>query len=310
MDIQNADALNPLILTHDNRTNQLLWSPVPDICKNEPCALGVDEAGRGPVLGPMVYGVCYCPVSVQEELRGLGAVDSKSIAEIQRELAFEKLCERTSDVGWAVEIISPNTISNKMLRRSKVSLNEISHNSAIALIQQAIDNGVRLTEVYVDTVGPPEKYQDKLSGIFPGIKITVAKKADATYPVVSAASICAKVCRDRAVSNWKFKEEVEITGDAWGSGYPNDPVTKKFLSENLDPVFGFPQIVRFSWSTADKILKEKCAPVEWEDVDDDGVPTGVQTIQSFFTKPAASSGSKLSHRFFTERNLNRETCLD
>ncbi|KAF4517245.1 hypothetical protein B566_EDAN011629 [Ephemera danica] len=159
MDIQNADALNPLILSHDNRTNQLLWSPVPDICKNEPCALGVDEAGRGPVLGPMVYGVCYCPVSVQEELRGLGAVDSKSIVENQREIAFGKLCERASDVGWAVEIISPTTISNKMLRRSKVSLNEISHNSAIGLIQQAIDNGVRLTEVYVDTVGPPEKYQ-------------------------------------------------------------------------------------------------------------------------------------------------------
>ncbi|KAF4517243.1 hypothetical protein B566_EDAN011627 [Ephemera danica] len=105
-------------------------------------------------------------------------------------------------------------------------------------------------------------YIDKLSGIFPGIKITVAKKADSTYPVVSAASICAKVCRDRAVSNWKFKEEVDITGDAWGSGYPNDPLTKKFLSENLDSVFGFPQFVRFSWSTADKILKEKCAPVE------------------------------------------------
>jgi ribonuclease HII len=47
--------------------------------------------------------------------------------------------------------------------------------------------------------------KDKLSGIFPGIKIVVAKKADATYPVVSAASICAKVCRDRAVNNWKFQ---------------------------------------------------------------------------------------------------------
>ena len=55
---------------------------------------------------------------------------------------------------------------------------------------------------------------------------------------------------------WNFQE--------WGSGYPGDPVTKKFLRDNLDPVFGYPTIVRFSWSTAEKLLNEKGVKVMFE----------------------------------------------
>lgn len=77
-----------------------------------------------------------------------------------------------------------------MLKRTKYSLNEVSMDSAICLINKAIDLGVNIAEIYVDTVGPPEKYQAKLSALFPDFQITVAKKADSTYPIVSAASIC------------------------------------------------------------------------------------------------------------------------
>lgn len=108
--------------------------------------------------------------------------------------------------------------------------------------------------------------------------MTVAKKADSLYPIVSAASICAKVTRDRVIQNWKFVEDIEVSGK-YGSGYPNggianlfneflliviltDPLTKKFLEDNIDPIFGFPNLIRFSWSTASKILEEKAVPVE------------------------------------------------
>lgn len=57
--------------------------------------------------------------------------------------------------------------------------------------------------------------------IFPDFKITVASKADATYPCVSAASICAKVSRDRALQVWKFEDGIQKSEEGWGSGYPN-----------------------------------------------------------------------------------------
>lgn len=174
----------------------------------------------------MVYGITYCPETRTGELKTIGCADSKTLTEDQREKLFEKIDSLGDFVGWAVEIISPNSICNSMFRRVKHSLNEVSHDSAIGLIKKALDLGVNVTSVFVDTVGPPEKYQAKLSAIFPEIKVTVSKKADSLFPVVSAASICAKVARDKALNSWKFQEipfsvlKNEGRDLKWGSGYP------------------------------------------------------------------------------------------
>ena len=75
--------------------------------------------------------------------------------------------------------------------------------------------------MYVDTVGTASKYQDMLSQKFPGVKVTVSAKADAMFPIVSAASICAKVVRDRVLKSWRFNEMPTFPSGDYGSGYPS-----------------------------------------------------------------------------------------
>ena len=95
-------------------------------------ALGIDEAGRGPVLGPMVYGGYFCPVGAKS-LAKFGYKDSKKLTETEREALFEKAKE--SGHGWRVIVLQASELSNKMLRRSKYNLNLISHDAAAELIQ-------------------------------------------------------------------------------------------------------------------------------------------------------------------------------
>ncbi|KAK4764826.1 hypothetical protein SAY86_025916 [Trapa natans] len=259
---------------------------------SRPCIMGIDEAGRGPVLGiispsspsllfaisnsielfgvvlrrylagPMVYGCLYCAQSYQKTLSTLNFADSKTLKEEKREELFENL-KTNESIGWAVDVIDPRELSAKMLKKNKINLNEISHDSAMGLVSRVLGMGVLLTEVYVDTVGDAEKYQCKLSERFPSIKFVVAKKADSLYPVVSGASIVAKVTRDRAVRNWVFSETAENMHCSFGSGYPGDPETKAWLAHHKHSIFGFPTLVRFSWGTCTPYFKE-CAEVLWE----------------------------------------------
>ncbi|XP_030208732.1 ribonuclease H2 subunit A [Gadus morhua] len=294
----------------DNSVSCRLTSEIPDICKSEDCCLGIDEAGRGPVLGPMVYGICFCPVSRKEQLKDLKVADSKTLTEAERENLFQNISDAKDFVGWALQILSPNTISTSMLQRSKYNLNALSHDAAIGLVQFALDSGVQLKEVFVDTVGPAEKYEEKLSQRFPGLEVTVRPKADSLFPIVSAASICAKVARDHAVKGWSFTEDLGEVDTDWGSGYPGDPKTKAWLLKYQDPVFGYPQFVRFSWSTAKNLMDSKGAAVYWDDDEEDGEKAAARqkntSMLSFCNRPTgttAQGAAHQSHRFFTERRL-------
>ncbi|PWY97978.1 ribonuclease H-like protein [Testicularia cyperi] len=293
-----------------------------------PCALGVDEAGRGPVLGPLVYGIAYCPVAYQPLLKDIGFADSKALTAEKRDQLLDALISESQQLGWAVRVMSPQDISAGMLRKRPINLNAQSCQATVGLIAGVLESGVDVTEIYVDTVGDPKSYSKLLASHFPRhphIKWTVTSKADAIYPIVGAASIAAKVTRDRCIENWKYAEATtsappllsstatpqpcsalqdrtnqtsqheasgkdlvskkrkasdddaadepepagttQCTGrSVWtdlgplGSGYPGDPNTVAYLKRTLDPVFGWPGIVRFSWATAKTMMDEKVKP--------------------------------------------------
>ncbi|KAL6071041.1 Ribonuclease H2 subunit A [Balamuthia mandrillaris] len=271
--------------------------------------MGIDEAGRGPVLGPMVYGCAYCPLAIKNQIKERGYDDSKVLTEMQRESLFASI-HNSADVGWSVIVLSPEELSQKMQRRSKYNLNEISHDTAADLIRATLNKGIKLKEIYVDTVGTPQKYQWKLSAQFPGIDITVSKKADSLFPIVSAASICAKVIRDKYLEAWKFKETGVAFSRNFGSGYPADPFTVKWLDNHLEPVFGYPSLIRFSWRTCSKLLEDRAIKVTWEG--DEEEEENSEQADPTQTKLVARTKSmpRPRFRYFTERNMSLVDATD
>ncbi|KAL8691779.1 MAG: hypothetical protein Q9218_003080 [Villophora microphyllina] len=264
-------------------------APIPDAVHNDlpqECVLGVDEAGRGPVLGPMVYGVFYLPL---EQHRSLLAEkhhfdDSKVLTPKVRSNLMQALCTPGTDLyescGWATRVMSARDISSAMLKPvGTYNLNAQAMDATIDLIKEVFAQGVNVKEIYVDTIGKAEVYQKKLERIFPTTMITVCPKADSLYPCVSAASVCAKVTRDAALEvcyqNTRLldaqDEAPESIADAWGSGYPSDARATTWLKEHMDPLFGWGNECRFSWSTAKNMLEAKgnSIKVDWPDVNDD-----------------------------------------
>ncbi|KAH8994956.1 ribonuclease H2 subunit A [Lactarius akahatsu] len=252
-----------------------------------PYILGVDEAGRGPVLGPLVYGVAYCPVAYREQLDDLGFADSKTLTSDTRSSLLNTLSGDVANLGWSVRVLSPRDISSGMLRRRPVNLNKQSQNATILLIREVLQRGVELTEVYVDALGPTKPYEQFLTSQFPGINFTVTAKADSIYMIVGAASVAAKVTRDAWIEGWIFEEDAQQDMSetqikrAWstkiGSGYPSDPNTKVWIKESLDRTFGYPSIARFSWTTIKVVLDDKAHEVKWID---DGDATLVKAFES------------------------------
>ena len=245
------------------------------------CVLGIDEAGRGPVLGPMVYSAFYLPSQLHHTLlRGFN--DSKTLTPSVRQTLMMVLCTPLSALqdacGWGVKVLSARDISSGMMRPGTgvYNLNAQAMDATVEIIRVLVEvRRLNISDVYIDTVGNPATYQQKLERIFPSLKITVAKKADSLYPCVSAASIVAKVTRDVALrvlyeSLLEGRSGADDDVQGWGSGYPSEAKCTNWLKRNMHPVFGWGNECRFSWGTAKDMLELKGgATVDWPVEEDD-----------------------------------------
>lgn len=217
--------------------------------------LGIDDAGRGPVIGPMVLAGCLMTPEIEKELAGLGVTDSKLLTRKKR-TALEKLIKQKA-LAHHAHYISPAEIDTGM--GTGLNLNEVEALASgiiIGKILETVEKESKKIKILVDCPSPNINAWTACLKKYVGAKnaeIKCSHKADLKYPVVSAASILAKVARDIEID--KLKKEIGID---FGSGYTHDPKTKKFLEKHINnEKFRKNHLFRESWSTWRKANSNK-----------------------------------------------------
>ncbi|MEM3703169.1 MAG: ribonuclease HII [Candidatus Bathyarchaeia archaeon] len=207
---------------------------------------GVDDAGRGSIIGPLIIAGILIDEKDLPKLVQLGVKDSKLLSPSRREtLAVEikRIAQK-----HAVVKLSPAEIDKVVEKGKKLhKLNRLEA-QAMAKVIELLKPDV----AYVDASDVlEERFKQQIIECLPlKVKIISEHKADRKYPVVSAASIIAKVERDREIAELKAKY-----GD-FGCGYPTDSKTVEFLRLCLKSLGEYPEFVRKSWRPAKKIKIE------------------------------------------------------
>lgn len=215
---------------------------------NNELILGIDDAGRGPVIGPMVLAGCLILKEIESEFRRAGIKDSKLLTAKKREELAEIINQTSLDRHHV--ILTPVEIDTGM--GIGVNLNEVEAMASASIINYIAsklseEQKKNMTIVIDCPSNNPNAWLITLMKYVNSenkkIHIRAEHKADFHYPSVSAASIIAKTTRDAEIE--RLKKEV---GFDFGSGYPADPVTKKALIEHSDILLK-KQLIRKSWQT-------------------------------------------------------------
>ncbi len=204
---------------------------------------GVDDAGRGSVLGPLVIAGIVIKRTKINQLKKQGIRDSKKLTPLARERLYKKIINIVDD--YYVTRISPKIIDKSVFNHSLNHLEARYMAKVISKLSPSI--------AFVDSCDVnPRRFGKEISKLTFRSKIKSYHHADSKFVVVSAASILAKVSRDRAIIKLKKKYNI-------GSGYPSDPKTKAFVKKSIkrnEPL----TFIRKSWKPVQILLKKKNHP--------------------------------------------------
>lgn len=208
---------------------------------------GVDDAGRGCVIGPLVIAGVLMKEENLPKLAQLGVKDSKVLSSHRREtLAVEikRIAQKYSVIKLSPKEIDEVVQTGRKLHR----LNRLEAQSMAKVIEM-----LKPEIAYVDASDVlEERFKQHILECLPfKVEIVSEHKADRNYPIVSAASIIAKVERDKEIAELKEKY-----GD-FGCGYPTDPKTLSFLRQCLKKFEEYPDFVRKSWKPAKRAKSER-----------------------------------------------------
>ena len=185
---------------------------------------GIDEAGRGPVIGPLVMAGVLIEEGEEEKLRNIGVKDSKMLTPDQRSSMFKQILASVRE--YRIISLTPDVIDEN-LKSDASNLNLLEARTTAQIInylkpdKAILDLPDRNKERYLNYIVPLLDNKD--------ITMIAEHKADQNYSVVSAASILAKVTRDMYIVHLH-----EAVGEDFGSGYTSDDKTIKFLQRNWD----------------------------------------------------------------------------
>lgn len=208
-----------------------------------PVLAGIDEAGRGPVLGPLVVAGVACPDPAA--LTKMGCTDSKALSPGKREMMDRKI-RGHPDVRVEVRVIAPEVLDEERRRRT---LNAIEVERF-----QDIARALGAPRVVVDAADvDARRFGRQVASRLADVVVVSEHKADENHVVVGAASIVAKVARDAAVAELGRRLERRL-GMPLGSGYASDPATQAFLREWHARFGDLPEGTRRSWAPMRELL--------------------------------------------------------